>query len=50
MDQIKEVYIDSRYKTSDSIFNSEFKFGIKEALDLGGYTVCYIDGTSIPHT
>ena len=34
MDKIK-VYIDSIYKTNDSVSNSEFKFGIKEALDLG---------------
>ena len=34
MDRIKKVYIDSRYKTSDSISNSDFKFEIKEALDL----------------
>ena len=44
------MYIDSRYKTSDSISNSDFKFEIKEAPDLPDNTVCYIDDTSIPHT
>ena len=50
MDKIKKAYIDPRYKTSDSISNSDFKFEIKEALDLPGNTVCYIDDISIPHT
>ena len=35
----KEVYVDSRYKTNDSVSNSYFKFEIKEALDLGDNTV-----------
>ena len=48
--QNKKVYIDSRYKTSDSIFNSDFKLGIKEGLDLSGNTVCCIGDISIPHT
>ena len=43
MDKIKKVHIDSRYKISDSISNSEFKFEIKEALDSGDNAVCYID-------
>ena len=50
MDKIKKVYIDSRYKTSDSISNGGFKFKIKEALDLPDNTVCYTDDISIPHT
>ena len=43
MDKIKEVYIDSRYKTSDSVSNSDFKFELKEALDLPENTACYVD-------
>ena len=50
MNKIKKVYVDSRYKTSDSIDNSDFKFEIKEGLDLSDNTVCYIDDISIPHT
>ena len=49
-DKIKEVYIDPRYKTSDSIYNNDFKFEMKEALDLPGNAVCYIDDISIPHS
>ena len=30
--------------------DSDFKFELKEALDLPGNTVCYIDDISIPHT
>ena len=50
MDKIKKVYIDSRYKTSDSISNSDFKFELKEQIDIPDNTVCYIDDISIPHS
>ena len=50
MDKIKKVYVDSRYKTSDSVSNSDFKVELKEALDLPENTVCYIDDISIPHS
>ena len=50
MDKIKKVYIDSRYKTNDSVSNSDFKFELKETLDLPDNTVCYIDDICIPHT
>ena len=39
MDNIKKVYIDSRYKTSDSVSNSGLKSEIKEGLDLPDNTV-----------
>ena len=39
MDKIKKVYTDSRYKTNDSVSNSDFKFELKEALDLPDNTV-----------
>ena len=41
--------VDSRYKTDASVSNSQFKFELKEGLDLPGNTVCYIDDISIPH-
>ena len=50
MERIKKVYVDSRYKTSNSISNSDFKFELKETLDLPDNTVCYIDDISIPHS
>ena len=50
MDKIKKVYIDSGYKTSDSISSSGLKFEIQERLGLSDNTVCYIDDMSIPHT
>ena len=46
----KKVYVDSRYKSNDSVRNSGFKFELKEALYLTGNAVCYIDDISIPHT
>ena len=43
MYKIKKVYVDSRYKNNGSVSNSDFKFELKEALDLPDNTVCYID-------
>ena len=50
MDKVKNVYIDSRYKNNDSESNSDFKFGLKEGLDLPDHTVCDVDDICIPHT
>ena len=50
MDKIKKVYIDSRYKTNDSISNSGSKFELQRELDLPDNTMCYIDDISIPHS
>ena len=29
MDKIKKAYVDSRYKSSDSVSNSDFKFDLR---------------------
>ena len=50
MDKNKKVYVDSRYKSNDSVSSSDFKFEVQGALDLPGNTVCYIDDISIPHS
>ena len=50
MDKVKNVYLDNRYKNNDSESNSDFKFELKEGLDLPGNTVCYVDDICIPHT
>ena len=42
--------VDSRYKTNDSVSNSDFRFELKEALDLPDNTVCYIDDILIHKT
>ena len=47
---IKKVYIDSRFKTKDSKSNSEFKFELKQSIQLSDTCVCYIDDIIIPHT
>lgn len=44
------MHIDFRYKTSDPVSSGDFKWEIKEGLDLPGDTVCYIDDISILHT
>ena len=43
MDKVTKVYVDSRFRTSDSDTNSGFKIELIEALDLAGNTVCYVD-------
>ena len=50
MDEIKKVYVESRYQGNDSVSNSDFKFELQEAFDLPDNTVCYIDNISIPHS
>ena len=47
---IKNVYIDSRFKTKDSKSNYEFKFELKQSIQLPDNCVCYIDDIVIPHT
>ena len=50
MDKVKKVYVDSRFRNTDSASNSDFKYELKEALELPDNTVCYVDDISIPHT
>ena len=47
---IKQVYIDSRFKTKDSKSNSNFKFELKQTIQLPDNCVAYIDDIIIPHT
>ena len=46
----KKVYIDSRFKTKDSVSNSQFKYELVESLQLPDNTVCYVDDVIIPHS
>ena len=50
MDKTIKVYIDSRFKTSDSMSNSDFKYELKEQIELPDNTVCYVDDISILHS
>ena len=45
-----KCYIDSRFRTVNSVSGSDFKFELKEQLDLPDNTACYADDISIPHT
>ena len=47
---IKKVYIDSRYRTNDSVSDTDFRFDLKQCIDLPDNCVCYIDDVQIPHT
>ena len=50
MDNVKKIYIDSRYKSFDSVSIRAFKHEIKESIDIADNTIYYIDDISIPRT
>ena len=50
MDKVKKVYVDSRFRITNSNSDSDFKIELNESLDLPDNTVCYVDDISIPHT
>ena len=47
---VKKIYIDSRYRTSDSLSTSSFKFPLARSLYFPKNTVFYIEDVCIPHT
>ncbi len=47
---IKKIYIDSRFKSSDSASNSDFKIDLPTTLLMPEDTGFYIDDVCIPHT
>jgi hypothetical protein len=47
---VKKIYIDTKYKTADSVSNSNFKIELSETLLLPPNTVAYLDDVSIPHS
>ena len=46
----KKVYIDTKYKTPDSISTSDFSIELPEVMLCPSNTVMYIDDISIPHS
>ena len=46
---VKNIYVDSKFKTSDSKSTSDFKFELKESVLLPTNTIAYIDNICIPH-
>jgi hypothetical protein len=47
---VKKIYVDSRFKTKDSVSDSNFKFEISQSLTLPKNSTCYIDDITIPHS
>ena len=47
---VKKIYIDSRFKTNDSVSSSNFKIDLKQTLLFPPNSVFYIDDISIPHS
>ena len=50
MDTVKTCYVDSRFRKFGSVSDGDFKFELKEQLDLPGNTVCSVDDMSTPQT
>ena len=46
----KTCYVDNRFRTLDSVSDSDSTIELKEQLDLPGNTVCCVNDISIPHT
>ena len=47
---IKKLYIDTKYKSRDSVSNSNFKIDLPTTLSFPDNSVFYIDDISIPHS
>ena len=47
---IKKIYVDTKYKSRDSISNSNFKVGLPITTSFPENSVFYIDDVSIPHS
>ena len=50
MRPIKKIYIDTRFKSSDSLSDSNFKIDLPTTLLMPDDTGFYIDDVCIPHT
>jgi hypothetical protein len=47
---IRKLYIDSRFKTADSVSDGHFKVSLNQSINLPEDTVCYVDDITIPYT
>ena len=47
---IKKIYIDTKYKSADSVSDSDFKIDLPQSLTFPENSVFYIDDVSIPHS
>ena len=47
---VKKIYVDSRYKTNDSVSTSNFKFQLPRNVFLPQNTVFYLEDVCIPHS
>ena len=47
---VKKIYVDSKFKTADSISDSNFKFQLPQTCYMPDDTKFYISDVCIPHT
>ena len=50
MSRISKVFIDSRFRTADSRSPTDFKFDLKESIDLPDNCFAYVDDIIVPYT
>jgi hypothetical protein len=48
--QYKKIYIDSKFRSSDSVSSSDFKIELPETMSFQENTVFYLDDICIPHS
>ena len=47
---IRKIYVDNRFRTSDSYSDAQFNFELKETVQLLAKCVVFVDGLVIPHS
>ena len=47
---VKKIYVDSKYKTADSVSDSNFKFQLSQTVSLPDECKFYVSDVSIPHS
>ena len=48
--QYEKIYIDTKFRSSDSVSSSDFKIELPETMSFQENTVSYLDDICIPHT
>ncbi len=47
---VKKIYLDSHFKTNDSVSESDCKFQLRETFTFPDNTIIFLDDIAIPHS
>ncbi len=47
---VKKIYLDSHFKTNDSVSHSDCKFQLRETFTFPDNTIMFLDDVAIPHS